>query len=114
MRYQARYSGSLQPNAPPMNSQPVLMPYQSRPIAHTSWKALRRCHHWSKTIAAKAKLSTDDPSGSTMFSVFIRVSSSAIQGSVEDLQAFVQLRLCDAQRRVGHDRVPAHEREHAG
>src|SRR5205814_8114872 len=68
IRYQTRYTGSVHPNAPPKNSVPALIPYQRSPIPHTSWKLCLRCHHWSSTIAAKTKLSTEDPSGSTTFS----------------------------------------------
>src|SRR5579859_5712889 len=48
------------------------MAYQRSPIAHTSWKLRRRCHHWSKTRPAKMRLTTLEPSGNSTFRALIR------------------------------------------
>src|SRR5690242_16882957 len=39
-------------------------------------------------------------------------SVADLKRRIQDLEAFLELGLGDAERRVGHDRVPAHEREH--
>src|SRR4029078_5483021 len=53
--YHARYSGSLQPNAPANASEPDPIPNRTMPIAQASWKARRRARAWSNRAIAKRK-----------------------------------------------------------
>src|SRR6266568_4226991 len=89
------------------------MPYQSSPIAHTSWKLWRRCHHWSNTRAANAKLSTLEPNGSTTFRTLTRGAS--LRNPRNRVGALTFPRFADGHDQDDpanyHDPKPRHDRQ---